>query len=87
MAFKFYSQDGTLVSEFFSVRKAGDRLVFRAKLMGAIHIDLHLKSEEIINGIKLALNWGVISYILLIPYFMIKHLMKVSKAETKKEGS
>ena len=55
--------------------------------MGAIHIDLHLKSEEIINGIKLALNWGVISYILLIPYFMIKHLMKVSKAEAKKEGS
>ena len=73
---KVYDQDGEIVAVFNSVERKGDKLVVDGKALGYMRMDMIFTPGEIFNGFKLALCWGVISYILLIPYFSLRHILR-----------
>lgn len=79
---KVYDQDGEVVAVFSSVERKGDKLVVDGKALGYMRMDMIFTLDEIFNGLKLALSWGVISFILLFPYFSLRRLLR-KKPSTK----
>jgi hypothetical protein len=73
---KVYDQDGEIVAVFNSVERKGDKLVVDGKALGYMRMDMIFTFEEILHGLKMALCWGVISFILLLPYYSIRHLFR-----------
>lgn len=71
---KVYDQDGEVVAVFSSVERKGDKLVVDGKALGYMRMDMIFTLDEILNGLKLALSWGVISFVLLLPYFILRRL-------------
>ena len=73
---KVYDENGEVVAVFSSVERRGDRLVVDGKALGYMRMDMIFTPGEIFNGLKMALCWGVISFILLLPYFSLRHLFR-----------
>ena len=73
---ELFTKDKTLAAEIKSVNRVKDNLVFNAKLLGTMDMDIYLDCDGILKGIKMGFNWGVLSYILLLPYFVIKSILK-----------
>ncbi len=75
---KVYDQDGEIVAVFNSVERKGDKLIVDGKALGYMRMDMIFTLEEIFHGLKIALCWGVISFILLFPYYSIRHVLRRS---------
>ena len=73
---KAYSEDGNVVAEFYSVRREGDKLVIDSKALGVMRVDMTVPLEEILYSFRVLLCWATISYVLLIPYFLLKKLFR-----------
>ncbi len=73
---KVYDENGEIVAVFSSVKRKGDRLVVDGKALGVMRMDMIFTPGEIFNGLKMALCWGVISFILLLPYFSLRRLYR-----------
>ena len=73
---KVYDKNGEIVAVFYSVKRKGDRLVVDGKALGVMRMDMIFTPGEIFNGLKMALCWGVISFILLLPYFSLRQLVR-----------
>ena len=76
---KAYSEDGNVVAEFYSVKRDGDKLVIDSKALGVMRMDMVLPLEEILRSIRVLLGWATISYVLLIPYFILRKLFRRQK--------
>ncbi len=77
---KAYSEDGNVIAEFYSVKRDGDKLVIDSRALGVMRMDMVLPLEEILRGIRVLLGWSTISYILLIPYFVLRNLFRRQKS-------
>lgn len=66
---KVLSEDGEVIAEFYAVKRRDNRLVIDGKALGVMRMDMILTSRELLKGARIFFSWGVISYILLIPYF------------------
>jgi len=77
---KAYSEDGNVVAEFYSVKRDGDKLVIDSKALGVMRMDMVLPLEEILGSIRVLLGWATISYVLLIPYFVLRNLFRRRKS-------
>ncbi len=73
---KVYTDNGEICARFYTVKREGDKLVVDGKALDTMRMDMIFTSEEMFKGIRMALNWDVISFVLLLPYFYIKNLMK-----------
>ena len=67
-----YTRDGSIAAEFNSVRREGNKLIVDGKALGAMQMDMIFRMEEVLKGIKMAFGWGLISYFLLLPYFILR---------------
>lgn len=76
---KAYSEDGNVVAEFYSVKREGDRLVIDSKALGVMRMDMVLPVEEVVRSFRVLLSWATISYVLLIPYFLLRKLFRRQK--------
>ena len=72
---KVFNEDGEVVAVFYSVRRKGDRLVIDGKALDVMRMDMILMPREILKLLRMTLCWGVISFILLIPYFGLKRIV------------
>ena len=72
---KVYTETGGVATVFYSVRRQGDKLIVDSKVLDAIRMGMVFTPGEIFNGVKMALCWAVISFILLLPYFGVKRLL------------
>ena len=72
---KIFNEDGEVVAAFYSVRRKGDRLVIDGKALDVMRMDMILMPREIFKLLRMTLCWGVISFILLLPYFGLKHIV------------
>ena len=70
----FYTEDGEEVVVIYSVRREGNRLILDGKALGAMRMDLVLPVREVLKGLKIAFCWGVVSFIFLLPYFVLKSI-------------
>jgi len=72
---KVFNEDGEVVAVFYSVRRKGDRLVIDGKALDVMRMDMILTPREILKLARMTLCWGVISFILLLPYFGLKRIV------------
>lgn len=75
-AMRIYNEFGDVVAEFSSVKREGDKLVADGKALGSMRMDMIITVEEAFNGLRVLLCWGLISFVLLLPYFGVRRLFK-----------
>ena len=56
------------------------------KALGTMRMDMIFTLEEIFNALRLALSWGIISFVLLFPYFSLAYTFKRWFKTSKGEG-
>ena len=78
---KVYDQEDEVVAEFNAIERKGDRLIVDGKALGYMRMDMIFTLDEVLKGIKLAFCWAVISYILLLPFFIIRNLFRKKPAK------
>ena len=75
-----YTETDSIALVIQSIRRKGDKLVVDGKALGTMRMDMIFTLEEFFNALKIAFCWGLISFILLLPYFSLiqafKHLKK-----------
>lgn len=76
---KAYSDDGNVVAEFYSVKREGEKLLIDSKALGVMRMDMILPLSEVLRCFKVLVGWATITYLLLIPYFLIKKLFRKRK--------
>jgi hypothetical protein len=58
------------------------------KALGTMDMDMIFTPREFFNALRIGLCWGMISFILLLPYFslvsIIKRILKKSNADDEK---
>jgi hypothetical protein len=59
---KMFSKEGQILIDAKSLRREGDNLVMKGKLMDAYTMSIYLKPEEIWSMLDL-LSWSVIRYL------------------------
>jgi len=75
---KVFNEDGEVIAVFYSVKREGDRLVIDGKALDVMRMDMIFTSRELLKAVKLVCCRGVLSYILLIPYFGMRRLFRRS---------
>ena len=65
-------EDGEVIAEFYAIKRKDNRLIVDGKALGVMRMDMILTSGELIKGTRIFFSWGVVSYILLIPYFAVR---------------
>lgn len=75
---KVRGETGDIVAEFSSISRIGDKLVLDAKLLGSMRMDVVLTLEDILDSLGILFSWAVISYVLLMPYFGLRQLLRRS---------
>lgn len=68
-----YNEDKEVIAEFYSVRREGNKLIIDGKALGTMRMDMVFTLGEIIKGLRMMLSWGVISFVLLFPYFLLSY--------------
>ena len=69
---KVLGEDGEVIAEFYAIKRKDNRLIVDGKALGVMRMDMILTSEELLKGTRMFFSWGVISYLLLIPYFILR---------------
>jgi hypothetical protein len=77
-----YTTEGEPIVTFYSAKREGDRLIVDVKVLDSMRMDIVFTVKEVFGGLKLALSWPVISFILLVPFFALKQCFCRKKAET-----
>ncbi len=72
---KAYTTEGNEFAEIYSIRRDRSRLVIDGKALGVMRMDIVVTLDEFLNGLRLILCWDVISFILLLPFFMLRRLL------------
>ena len=67
---------GDIAVVIYSVRREGDKLVMDGKALGTMRMDMILSAEEAFRGLKIALSWQCISFVLLMPYYWITNRIR-----------
>jgi hypothetical protein len=73
---KVLDQDGEVIAEFYAIKRQDNRLIVDGKALGVMRLDMILTPPELLKGFKMALSWGVLSYILLVPYFTLREVFR-----------
>ena len=71
-----YTDTGSTALVIQSIRREGNRLVVDGKALGTMRMDMIFTMEEIFNFLKIAFSWGMISFIMLFPFFCLAHAFK-----------
>jgi hypothetical protein len=71
-----YTENGSVALVLSSLRRQGDKLVIDGKALGTMRMDMILTPREFFNALKIILSWGVVSFVLLLPFFGLKRLFK-----------
>ena len=71
-----YTETGSVALVLQSITRKGDKLVMDGKALGTMSMDMVLTLEEFFKALKIMLSWGVISFILLLPYYSLAHAFR-----------
>lgn len=84
-------EDGEVIAEFYGIKRRDNRLVVDGKALGVMRMDMILTPGELLRGARILFSWGVVSFVLLVPYFVVRgafrRCLRSSKAgeEEKRE--
>ena len=74
-----YTESGSVALVINSVRREGDKLVVDGKALGEMRMEMILTPGEIFNAFRIALCWGVVSFVLLLPFFSLRRIFKTEQ--------
>lgn len=78
------NENGDEAASVYSVKRVGDKLVMDGKALGTMQMDMILTVEDACKAVKMALSWEVISFIILLPFYVLKN--KISGKKKDKAG-
>jgi hypothetical protein len=64
---KMYSKEGNVMMDTKSLRREGDVIIMKGKMMEAMSMSIYLKPEDIWEGKKL-LSWSILWYMPIIMF-------------------
>ncbi|UCG64544.1 MAG: hypothetical protein JSW12_18250 [Deltaproteobacteria bacterium] len=64
---------GDIAVVVYSFRREGDKLVMDGKALGTMRMDMIVTAEEALKGLKIALSWQAVSFVLLLPCFWLRN--------------
>ena len=73
---KIFNESGDVVMSMESFSLEGDNLVIEGRLMGAWKSKMYFPVKQFTRMLKLLANFSVISFILLLPFTLIKGKIK-----------
>jgi len=76
---KVYTQDGNAAVEFYSIERDGDKLIMDVKILDSMRMDMIFPLDSFLNSLRIVFSWSLISFILLLPYFIVKRSLAGSK--------
>lgn len=86
---KIFTEDNEIAVEIEWIRRRGENLIIWGKVLGTMRIKMYLSPYELCKGLKMAIGWGILSYLLLLPYFILKsglsRLIKVKSQGSKSQ--
>jgi len=68
-----YNTEGTEVVEIPSVKREGDKLIIDGKALGVMRMDMIVTLVDVLNGLRMIFSCSFISFILLLPFFVMRH--------------
>lgn len=74
---KIFTVDKETAVEIEWVGRKGGNLIVWGKVLGTMEMEMHITPEEICKGFKIFLNWRILSYALLLPYYILKLGLRV----------
>jgi len=77
-------EDGEVIAEFYAVKRKDNSLIVDGKALGVMRMDMILTSGELLRGTRILLSWGVLSYLLLIPYFILRTAFRRCRGQSRK---
>jgi hypothetical protein len=83
---KVLDPDGEVIAEFYAIKRKDNQLIVDGKALGVMRMDMILLPRELLRGIRMALSWSVLSYILLIPYFTLREVFRRCSGRSRKEA-
>ncbi len=74
-------RNGEVMAAFYSVSREDDKLVIDAKALDVMRMDMIITPVQVLKSLKMLFCWPVISFMLLLPYFVLRRLVarKASK--------
>jgi hypothetical protein len=70
-----YTSNGSIALVLNSIKREGDKLVIDGNALGSMRMDMVLTPGEFFHAFKIALCWGLISFVLLLPFFGLRRLL------------
>jgi len=69
---RIFTVDKETAVEIEWVGHKGGNLIVWGKVLGTMEMEMHITPEEICKGFKIFFNWRMLSYVLLLPYYISK---------------
>lgn len=81
MSLTAYTPEGTVATVFTGMKRDGNNLVLQQLAAGQIPLEVVITPEETLKSVGLGCSLGLISFILLFPFLLVRS--KMSKAGPK----
>lgn len=72
---KIFTGNDEIAVEIDWIGRKSSNLTIWGKVLGTMAMEMYITPEELCKGLKIVLNWRVLSYVLLLPYFIIKLIL------------
>jgi len=83
-AVKVFGEDGEVIAEFYAVKRKDNNLIVDGKALGVMRMDMILTSGELLRGARILFSWGVLSYLMLIPYFILRTAIRRCRGQSRR---
>jgi hypothetical protein len=81
MGMTVYNPDGTVASVFTGIKREKNTLILEQLALGQMPMPVVITPEEALKSAGMGCSLGLITFIILFPFFYIRH--KMSKAGPK----
>ena len=73
MGMTVYNPDGTVASVFEGIHRDGNKLVLKQLALGQVPMPVIITPEEGLKSLGLGMSLGLLTFILLFPYFYFSY--------------
>jgi predicted ABC-type ATPase len=81
------NETGNEAASISSVRRVGDKLVMEGKALGTMQMDMILSAEDALRAARMMFSWQGLSFIILLPFFIIRNRIAKKRIQTMEENS
>lgn len=75
MGMTLYNPDGTVASVFTGIKRDKNTLLLQQLALGQVPMPVIITPEEALKSMSMGCSLGLITFIILFPFFFIRHKM------------